>query len=260
MIQLVPIALTALGVYGAYKVYDHFKNALVQGNLYLMTLTFDPTKGDAAIMLQGKTGKDLQKAAAFYITTWLTQAGFLVNDGATTDAAQAANVLSGRPSQWKFVAEWQGPGAMLLVPANPAIPHLHHEKLMQDLGFVPGQVEGGTPGLVDALTQGNSYSILATFDPTKGDAAVMLQGKSGDDAKNAAIFYLKTWFSQCGFKVTSDPVIRSNQDMSQFLAGQVSQWVIMAQWTQPGTKITLAPNPAVPDAQFQTLPVQKAPV
>jgi hypothetical protein len=96
------------------------------------------------------------------------------------------------------------------------------------------------------LTKGATYTIQASLDRTKADAAIMVK----DNATAAT--YLYNWFTVCGFKVLGTPVQR--------VPGNDSAWVIQGQWTKDTPTVSAGPNPAVPSAAFYLVPIGITPV
>jgi hypothetical protein len=120
----------------------------------------------------------------------------------------------------------------------------------------------GMPGVVSQLQKGRTYAVRAMFDV---EAMAWMMGYSelpdgGAEVvpdQGGASRYLRAIFEQAGFKVLSDPTLRSELEGQKFLGGDPSEWVLTAQWQKSTPYVDLDPavQKIIPMATFTILPV-----
>ncbi len=153
--------------------------------------------------------------------------------------------------------------AILLGAAAAGLTYLGYKKITEGKTPPPPPFVDpkNMPGLVSALDKGRTYAVMVALDWTKIPGAVPTTPD-----KDAMSNYLKVVFGGgpgastpdgLGFKVLSAPMLRGEDDAKKFFAGQVSIWVITAQWLKDTHAVDMTPdlNKVLPNASFYLLPV-----
>lgn len=98
---------------------------------------------------------------------------------------------------------------------------------------VPGQTPGATQGVVSELTKGRSYTVVIAVNQNIDDDPrwASFEGASSASATSDKVkLLISSTFEQSGCKMLSQPMPRSEVEMSNLLSGKPSQWVFNMQW------------------------------
>lgn len=97
-------------------------------------------------------------------------------------------------------------------------------------------------GYVTELQQNKTY------------AGVAMMSASGGNDPSVGSAHLKTYLTNAGFQVLTDPALRSSDDASKFSMGQPAAWIFTAKWTKSDRYVTSPPDPAIGMVQFVPMP------
>lgn len=101
------------------------------------------------------------------------------------------------------------------------------------------------PGLVSSLQYGRTYSVICMVDLSKVPV---------EKTQKIASDLVRSFFTQEGFNVRSEPKPVTDMDKANLAAGLPASFTFVGQWTKTSSAMANG-HPAIPTAQFFILPM-----